>query len=144
MSRKISIIALSLIISYLYTSAVEPAALPAGDATASEAPADSISDGDATDLDDFTIVTQRKLVQSDGAKLTYNVTEDPESGSSNIMDILRKVPGITIDAEENIRVNGQSNFKILMNGRESHVERGSEDHSEIHSRSLHKENRGHI
>lgn len=124
MSRKISIIALSLIISYLYTSAVEPAALPAGDATASEAPADSISDGDATDLDDFTIVTQRKLVQSDGAKLTYNVTEDPESGSSNIMDILRKVPGITIDAEENIRVYGQSNFKILMNGREDPMLKG--------------------
>ena len=53
-----------------------------------------------TDLDDLVVTATRKLVQSDGAKLTYNVTEDPEAGSSNILDILRKVPGVTVDAEE--------------------------------------------
>ena len=71
-----------------------------------------------TDLDGVVVTATRKLVQSDGAKLSYNVTEDPEAGSSNILDILRKVPGVTVDAEDNVRVNGQTSFRILKNGRE--------------------------
>lgn len=80
------------------------------------APADSIFD--ETVLDDLEIVGQRRLVQSDGATLTYNVAEDPEAASSNILDILRKVPGVTVDAEDNVRVNGQTNFRILVNNRQ--------------------------
>ena len=33
--------------------------------------------------------------------------------------MLRKVPLITVDAEENITLNGQSNFKVLVNGKSS-------------------------
>lgn len=73
---------------------------------------------DETMLDDFVVVERRRLIQNDGATLTYNVSEDPEAGSSNILDILRKVPGVTVDAEDNVRVNGQTNFKMLINGRE--------------------------
>lgn len=73
---------------------------------------------DETVLDDFVVVERRRLIQNDGATLTYNVSEDPESGSSSILDILRKVPGVSVDAEDNVRVNGQTNFKMLINGRE--------------------------
>lgn len=86
--------------------------------------ADSIADADFTDLDELVVVEKKKLVESDGAKLSYNVTEDPEAASSNTLDILRKVPGVTVDAEDNVRVNGQSSFKILMNGREDPMLKG--------------------
>lgn len=69
-------------------------------------------------LDDFVVVEQRKLVQSDGATLTYNVSDDPESATSGVLDILRKVPGVTVDSEDNVRVNGKTNFRILVNNRE--------------------------
>lgn len=82
------------------------------------------ADSLATELDDVVITAQRKLVTSDGATLTYSVSDDPESGSSNILDILRKVPGVTVDAEDNVRVNGQSNFKILINNREDPMLKG--------------------
>lgn len=85
---------------------------------------DSLAGYDVTELDDFVIVQRKKLVESDGAKLTYNVAEDPEAGSSNIIDILRKVPGVTVDAEDNVKVNGQSSFKILMNGQENPMLKG--------------------
>lgn len=81
-------------------------------------------DLDETQLDELVVVQQQKLVSSDGATLTYNVTEDPEAGSSNILEILRKVPGVTVDAEDNVKVNGQSNFQILMNGREDPMLKG--------------------
>lgn len=79
---------------------------------------------EVTDLEELVVVERQKLVKSDGATLTYNVTEDPEAGSANTLDILRKVPGVTVDAQENIRVNGQSNFKILLNGREDPMLKG--------------------
>lgn len=85
---------------------------------------DSLAGYDVTELDDFVIVQRKKLLESDGAKLTYNVTEDPEAGSSNIIDILRKVPGVSVDAEDNVKVNGQSSFKILMNGQENPMLKG--------------------
>lgn len=78
---------------------------------------DSIAE-DVTTLDDFVIETKKKLIQSDGATLTYNVEEDPEASTNSTLEILRKVPGITVDAEENVKVNGQSSFKIYLNGRE--------------------------
>ncbi|MDE7403237.1 MAG: TonB-dependent receptor [Muribaculaceae bacterium] len=79
---------------------------------------------DETELDEVVIVQRQKLIKSDGATLTYNVSEDPDAGSSNILDILRKVPGVTVDGEENVKVNGQSSFKILMNGRDDPMLKG--------------------
>lgn len=86
--------------------------------------ADTIPDPDVTELDDFVVVQRKKLVESDGAKLSYNVGEDPEAQSSDILAILRKVPGVTVDADDNIKVNGSSSFKILMNGREDPMLKG--------------------
>lgn len=76
------------------------------------------------ELDELVVVRRQNLVQSDGATLTYNVTEDPSSATSNILDILRKVPGVTVDAEDNVKVKGQSSFKILLNGREDPMLKG--------------------
>lgn len=109
-----SLVALSCLFSYLFLAAAYSGDVPTAEQPA--APADSIFD--ETLLDDLEIVGQRRLVQSDGATLTYNVSEDPEAGSSNVLDILRKVPGVTVDAEDNVRVNGQTNFKILVNNRQ--------------------------
>lgn len=87
--------------------------------------ADSVATGeDFKDLEELVVVRQKKLVQNDGATLTYNVTEDPESGSSNVLDILKKVPGVMVDAEDNVKVNGQSSFRVLMNGREDPMFKG--------------------
>ncbi len=71
-----------------------------------------------TTLDDLVVTARVKLIQNDGAKLTYNVSEDPEAKTNSTLEILRKVPGVTVDAEENIKVNGQSSFKIFLNGKE--------------------------
>lgn len=71
-----------------------------------------------TTLEDLVVVGKKKLVESDGAKLTYNVTEDPEAQVSTTMQILRKVPGVTVDANDNVKVNGSSSFKIFLNGKE--------------------------
>lgn len=73
---------------------------------------------DSETLGEVVVTGQRKLVESDGATLTYNVDEDPSATTSSTLDMLRKVPMVTVDAQENIKVRGQSNFKIYLNGKE--------------------------
>ncbi|MDE6753620.1 MAG: TonB-dependent receptor [Muribaculaceae bacterium] len=82
----------------------------------SETP-DSIPDN-LIDLDEFVIVADKPIVQSDGAKLTYNMEEDPSSKGNTFMEALKKVPMISVDGEDNIRINGQNSFKIYVNGKE--------------------------
>ena len=69
-------------------------------------------------LEELLVVARRKLISSDGATLTYNVEDDPTSKSSSTLDMLRHVPMVTVDAQDNIKVNGKSNFKIYINGKE--------------------------
>lgn len=73
---------------------------------------------DAERLQEVEVVVSKPLIQSDGSKLTYNMNEDPEAASNNILEMLKKVPMVTVDAQENIKVKGQSNFKIHINGKE--------------------------
>lgn len=73
---------------------------------------------DSETLGEVVVTGQRKLIESDGATLTYNVEEDPSSTTSSTLDMLRKVPMVSVDADDNIKVKGQSNFKIYLNGKE--------------------------
>lgn len=105
-------------------SRVVPESLDSAAVVAPTPETDSVGEAGYRELEEFVFVEQKKLTQSDGAKLTYNVAEDPESGSSNILDILRKVPGVSVDAQDNVKVNGQSSFKILMDGHENPMLKG--------------------
>lgn len=69
-------------------------------------------------LDEVVVTATKPLIQSDGATTTYNVDEDPSSKGLSVLDMLRKVPMVTVDGQDNIQVKGQSNFKIYVNGRE--------------------------
>ena len=73
---------------------------------------------DGKTLSAVVVTAKKKLVQSDGATLTYNVEDDPEATINSAIEMLRKVPMVTVDADDNIKVKGDSNFKILINGKE--------------------------
>lgn len=68
-------------------------------------------------LSSVEVVAQKPLVKADIDKLEYNVEDDPQSKSSTVIEMLRKVPLVTVDGQDNITVNGSSNFKVYVNGR---------------------------
>ena len=74
-----------------------------------------LSEGVAVDA--VAVTVQKPIVTADAEKLSYSVEDDPESKSSTLEDIIRKIPQLTIDAEGKVQMNGQSDFKILVNGR---------------------------
>jgi len=72
-------------------------------------------------LSEVTVTAAKPLVKVDIDKIIYDTKSDPESATSNTLEILRKVPMITVDEDENIKVKGKSNFKIFMNGKPSNL-----------------------
>lgn len=80
---------------------------------------------DEATLSELVVTYHKPIIESDGSKLTYNMDEDPAAKSNSILEMLRKVPMVTVDAEENVKVQGSSNFKILVNGKEDPMFSGS-------------------
>jgi hypothetical protein len=73
----------------------------------------------ASELKGVTVTSQRPMVEQSDDKIVFNVEDDPTNKTETVLDILRKTPFVTVDGEDNIKVNGKSNFKVLLNGRET-------------------------
>lgn len=89
------------------------------DSLAVENPTDSLNRYSITwdkMLDGVEIVHQKRLVKMDVDKMTYKVSEDEDAKSYTVLDMLRKVPMVTVDGQDNISVNGSSSFKVYVDG----------------------------
>ena len=62
------------------------------------------------------IKAQKQLVKQEIDRIAYDVQGDEESKTQTVMDMLRKVPMVTVDGQDNILVKGNSHFKIHKNG----------------------------
>ena len=63
------------------------------------------------------VVDQKTLVKMDVDKMTYKVADDVDAQTSTVLDMLRKVPMVSVDGQDNITVNGSSSFKIYVDGK---------------------------
>ena len=70
-------------------------------------------------LKDVVITAVKPLMTQEVDRISYNVAADPESKSVTALDMMRKVPLLTVDANDNIQLKGSGNYKILINGKES-------------------------
>lgn len=72
-------------------------------------------------LKELNVVAVRPLIKVDADKITYDAEQDPESKTSTVLDMLRKVPMVTVDGQDNIQLKGSSNFKFFLNGKPTSV-----------------------
>lgn len=76
-------------------------------------------------LGEVEVVAQKPLVTAEIDRLSYDVQSDEDSKTNTILEMLRKVPMVTVDGQDNIRVNGSSDFKIYKNGRPDNTMQGN-------------------
>lgn len=69
------------------------------------------------ELRQVVVTAQKPLVKADIDKIAYSIEDDPDSKSNTVLEMLRKVPLVTVDGEDNIKVNGKSSFKVYVNGK---------------------------
>jgi ferric enterobactin receptor len=73
----------------------------------------------ATQLKGVTVTGDRPLIRQEIDRIAYDVKADPESKVNSVLEMMRKVPLLSLDADDNIQLQGNSNYKILINGRPS-------------------------
>ncbi len=93
----------------LLTACLSATALPAQNTTK--------TDSTKTQKLEEVVVTQRRqLIKNDIDKLTYDVQHDKTAQTKTTLEILNKIPLVTVDGQENIRVQGSTSFKVYKNG----------------------------
>ncbi len=68
-------------------------------------------------LGEVEVVAQRPLVTREIDRIGYDVQADADSKTSTVIEMLRKVPMVSVDGDDKITVRGSSDFKIYKNGR---------------------------
>lgn len=68
-------------------------------------------------LKEVQVTTKKPIIEQSFDKLIYNVDADLESSTASILDILRKIPMLALDADDNLYINGNNNFRVLINGK---------------------------
>lgn len=72
-------------------------------------------------LSEVVVSAQKPLVKVDLDKIVYSMESDPESTTNNLLEMLKKVPMVTVDGEDNVQLKGSTNFKIYLNGKPSNM-----------------------
>jgi ferric enterobactin receptor len=72
-----------------------------------------------TGLKEVTVTTIKPIVKQEVDRISYDLQADPESKVYSVLEMMRKVPFLSVDADDNIYLKGNADFKILINGKPS-------------------------
>lgn len=78
-----------------------------------------------SDMDEVVIEAKVERYEMDEEKLTMNVDDELSDIVENAFDLLSKVPGVHIDEDDNITLNGNSGILFQFNGRERKIQRSA-------------------
>lgn len=68
-------------------------------------------------LGTVTVAGKKPLIELQDEKIIYNVENDIDKDNSSASEIMRKIPLVTVDADGTIKLKGQTNYRVLLNGR---------------------------
>ncbi|WP_276346386.1 DUF2012 domain-containing protein [Daejeonella sp. JGW-45] len=79
-------------------------------------------------LKEVVVMADKPIIKQEVDRISYDLQADPESKTNNVLEMMRKVPLLSVDAEDNILLKGDANYKILINGKPSSMmERNAKD-----------------
>jgi iron complex outermembrane receptor protein len=73
--------------------------------------------GGAQFLKSVNVVAQKPFVEYKEDRTVYNIENSVISAGNNVLEVLKKLPGVKADNGDNLAVNGQSGVLILIDGR---------------------------
>ncbi len=72
-------------------------------------------------LQSVNVVGDKPVIENKIDKVVYNVTNDITSQGGQAIDVLKKVPQVTVDIDGNVELQGNSDIRFLINGKPSSV-----------------------
>jgi len=73
----------------------------------------------SSQLNEVSVTATRPLMKQEVDRISYDIQADPDSKALSVLDMMRKVPLLSVDGNDNIQLKGSGNYKILINGKES-------------------------
>ena len=72
-----------------------------------------------TALKEVAITADRPIITQKADRIIYDPKADPESKSNNLLTMMRKIPYLSLDGDDNLLMKGNPSFKVLINGKPS-------------------------
>lgn len=70
-------------------------------------------------LKEIQVISRKQLIEQQPGMLVYNAENDISNKGGTAADVLRKAPALNVDPQGNVSMRGNSNLKILINGKYS-------------------------
>ncbi len=75
----------------------------------------------ARTLSGVTVSASAPLIENKVDRIVFNAASDITSQGSTTLDLLRKVPQVTVDIDGNVELQGNPNIRFLINGKPSSI-----------------------
>lgn len=72
-------------------------------------------------LSEMTVTGSKAIVENQIDKIVYNAVNDITSQAGVALDVLKKVPQVSVDIDGNVELQGNPNVRFLINGKPSSV-----------------------
>lgn len=76
---------------------------------------------DNTDLNQVDIIAEKPFIEIKPGKKILNIQNSITSAGSNALEILKKAPGVKVDNDNNISLNGKNNVLVLVDGKPTNM-----------------------
>jgi outer membrane receptor protein involved in Fe transport len=72
-------------------------------------------------LSEVTVTGRRDLIEDKEDRVVYNAGNDPTNAGGTAVDVMKKVPMLTVDPDGSIQLKGSSSIKVLINNKPSSI-----------------------
>lgn len=72
-------------------------------------------------LNEVTVTARRDLIEDKEDRIVYNAGSDPTNAGGTAVDVMKKVPMLTVDPDGTIQLKGSSSIKVLINNKPSSI-----------------------
>src|SRR5207302_3959743 len=85
------------------------------------APPVSLSPGGAKELSEVNVQGKKPMIEVRADKMIFNVEGSINATGSNAFELLQKSPGISIDKDDNISMQGKNGVSVYIDGKPSQM-----------------------
>lgn len=77
--------------------------------------------GSVNNLKEVVVASSKAMVEVQADKIIFNVASTPSASGNNGLELLAKAPGIVLDPDNNIILQGKGGVQVFINGRPSRL-----------------------
>jgi ferric enterobactin receptor len=70
-------------------------------------------------LQNVVVKGAKPLVKQEADRIVYDLQADPDSKTASVWEMMRKVPFLSVDGQDNILLKGSNSYRIFINGKPS-------------------------